>query len=428
MRKISSPRFDIIEDYIKRKKGHSTYRSWLLKYLVVNEFIKEDFTIIKNPNTYFDDGRNYDKDVLRFLDSTRHYSSVSRRTAMAMIKNWFKWNNIRFSPKVELSINDELRGAEPESDEKIPSRDEFKQILSYGTVKHKALFLTMISSGVRPNETVNINLNTGLFLEENPPRIIIPGFSTRTKKTRESFISSEAKHWIRQWLKVRERYLENVKCKSVNHRDYTKDERLFPFSVTNLIDMWNNLLEKAGFDKSYTNGTNRKRHLITPQKLRKYFKSQMLNQGVPFEIYEGLIGHKGGIEAVYRRMPRNQVLNWYLKGEPALLIFETPQNQEVIDNISNQLENLKSELNELNKFKEQLAPKVRVIDSETGLEMIDDDCNPVEVPNPNISDKTYKAWMEELDQFEKLVKEYGWKRAKIIWNMGFNEDNNKSIN
>ncbi len=51
-----------IKEFIKTKRGKATYKTWLENY----------FDIIKaKPETYFQEKRNFDNDVLEFVESPR---------------------------------------------------------------------------------------------------------------------------------------------------------------------------------------------------------------------------------------------------------------------------------------------------------------------------------------------------------------------
>jgi len=327
-----------IEEFIKTKRGKSTYKSWLNKYFDV---IGIDST------TYFTQTQNYDLDVLNFVEKIKNWAPSTKKGCISCIKNFLKFNNIRLEPKTEYTLKEHCKGPMSVSQEEVPDRDMLRKILSFGTEKHKALFLTMASSGMRPGETISITLDD-IHLDETPARIVIPYDITKTQQTRTTFISSEAKDYVKQWLRVREQSLKSSNKRSIRHPKDENDNRLFPFTHMTLNGMWNLLTKKAGFDGlDERNDKNKHRHKMTPHKLRKYFKSQMSDAINNFEIVESLMGHKQGVDAVYRRYTPNQLKQWYLKGEPNLLIFERPQNQEDLDNLKNQLGVMQNQLESL---------------------------------------------------------------------------------
>ena len=53
---------DVIEEFIKTKRGKSTYKSWLTKYFEILEC---------EPGKYFEQKQNYDTDVLKFVEKIK---------------------------------------------------------------------------------------------------------------------------------------------------------------------------------------------------------------------------------------------------------------------------------------------------------------------------------------------------------------------
>jgi integrase len=390
-----------IKEFIKNKNGKATYKSWL-----------EDFfeTIEENSKTYFEKKRDYDTDVLKFVESEKikKWAPATKKSAVSCIKNFLKFNNVRLQPRTEYQLKESCKGPKAISQEWVPDRNQLKQILSYGSVRHKALFLTMSSSGMRPGEALNITIDD-IYMNETPVKIEIPYQSTRTKESRTTFISSEAKHWVKQWLRIREKYLT-----SQRNTAEIDDKRLFPFSNNTLRDMWIGLITKAGFDAlDERNGKNRKRYKMTPQKLRKFFKTQMSDAQVPFEIYEALMGHEKGIEAVYRGYSINQLRQWYLKGEDRLLVFERPVNQDEIDRLDQQLKTMQSQMKSILDFQKRVTT---TFDDDYKLQQLD-------IPSEVIV-ATYEQEQKRKKEakFKKLVKSLGDEElAKEVWKLKYKE-------
>jgi integrase len=348
-----------IEEFVKTKRGSSTYKSWLKKYFVVHGYLKietkkdkqgrkvKTYVTVKDPSKYFKEKRDYDSDVLKFVDSIKSWAPATKKSCVSCIKNFYKFNNIRLLPKTEYLLKERCKGPKAVSQEKVPTKNELKEILSYGGVRHRAVFLSMASSGMRPGEIIQINLSD-IHLDETPARIEVAYDITKTQQSRTTFISSEAKAYVKQWLKIREPYIKSAVKRSTLYPKVEDDSRVFPFTDTSLRQMWLGILNKAGYASlDERNGKNRQRHKMTPHKLRKFFKTQMSDGGIPIEISEDLMGHSSGVNATYRRPTPNQLKNWYLKGEENLLIFEQPANQDDIDSLKNQMGVMQSQLEQL---------------------------------------------------------------------------------
>lgn len=412
-------KIEIIQDFIKAKDGRATYKSWLLKYFETVGYLEYDETkkyiVVKDINNYFNDGRNYDDDIITFIDKIEHWAPASRKSAVSCVKNFFMFNDVEIRPKTKYQLRERCKGSKAISKEKIPTTTELKSILSFGTVKHRAVFLTMLSGGLRPNEVVSITFDD-VYLDETPGRIEIPYNITKTDEKRTTFISSEAKHYLKQWFKIRDSYLKTASTKSILY-EKINDNRIFPFSDSNLRDMWNNLIAKAGFDERDKKSGKGRRHLMTPHKLRKFFKTSLSDSGIPFEVSEALMGHKQGIEAVYRRYSINQLKDWYLRSEPSLLIFEMPQNQEMIDDMKNRLDLLSKQMEDFMTFERKVA-STELRDT-NGDVVLDDEGNPVTVTGHIPKEIVRVAYEEEeRRKFQKLTETLGDEElARKVWNL-----------
>ena len=394
---------EIIEKFIKAKDGRATYKSWLLKYFK---------NINTNSNTYFKSGRDYNADMVVFAESIEGWAPATKKSAVSCVKNFLMYNDVELSPKTKYDLRERCKGPSAVSQERVPTRKELKEILSFGMVRHKALFLTIASSGMRPGEAVSITVND-IYLNEHPARIEIPYDITKSKESRITFISSEAKHYLKQWLKIRNKYL-----KSGRNKADISDKRVFPFGYQTLGDMWNGLTEKACYDMLDTrNGHNRKRHQMTPNKLRKFFKTSLSNSGVPFEIVEALMGHEEGVSSVYRRYSIDQLKDWYLKGEEHLLVFEKPVNQEIIDDMKNRLDLLSKQMEDFMTYERRVAStELRDINGDV---VLDDEGSPVTVTGHIPKEIVRVAYEEEQERkFQKLTETLGDEElAKKVWNL-----------
>lgn len=320
---------DVVEKFLKNYGKGATYRSWLKSYFEIIE---------KNPNNYFAVGRNYDKDILTFAENVQHWGRGTRVGAFSCVRNFFMFNDVELKPNTKYKLRKYQKGKRKTFVEKVPNRDELKLILSWGSVCAKAMFLLMAHAGLRPAECLGLKIQH-IYLKETPVRIFVRAETTRMKENRITFCSLEAKHWILQWLKIRDKYIKSKKNKAV-----PSDDRLFPMTYKNMDKIWHKCLEKSGFDSYEVSPAGKTRHLITPQKLRKYFKTQMSDAGINFEKTEAMMGHEEGMAPTYRKFSDNHLKKEYLKGEPNLLVFEAPVNQAEIEDLKDKFEILQRKL------------------------------------------------------------------------------------
>ena len=153
------------------------------------------------------------------------------------------------------------------------------------------------SSGLRIGEAVQIELD-GIKLDQDPPTIYLEAEKTKGRAhARYIFISYRAKQVLQEWIDYRTEYAKRA---SKIGRGYTfdpaEDNRLFPFYQTTFTNKWNLACQKAGFDEK-DKTTNRS--LLTPHKLRKYFRSQ--GWSIP-DAPEALMGRRSRYNATYAKM------------------------------------------------------------------------------------------------------------------------------
>ncbi|CAD6493744.1 MAG: Phage integrase family protein [Candidatus Argoarchaeum ethanivorans] len=207
------------------------------------------------------------------------------------------------------------------TDEKDMTNETIKKILAHGDIKTRALILTLVSSGMRIGEALQVGLGD-LGLDHEPPQINIRGSYTKTGERRTVFISQEARECVNEWMRVRTQYLKQAtkKCNGIGTtKKIDGDERVFPFSDSVVRQLWSHVLRDAGLYEIDTS-TNRVKYRI--HGLRKFFRSN-LTLSVPVDIVEALMGHSNYLTSAYRRYSQKQLGEAYQKGERHLTILES---------------------------------------------------------------------------------------------------------
>jgi len=326
--------------------------------------------INKNPDTYLKDIRNldnkdknkitdeYEKDIENYVIflSDNNYAPNSIRSKIATIKNFLRYNKIELEQYIWNDLKTLLNGNDTIIKDRIPTHEELREILSNGNSFDKALFLTLLSSGIRPIELLDITLDD-LYLDEEPPKIHIQTRNTISKKRRAYiYISHEAKDSIDIWLKQRPKHIRNVnkKLKKIND---TKEKilfnikensnKLFPIHKTSVNRRWNKLLEKSDLNEKDKSSHFDNRYILHLYSLRSFFR---VNFGHP-DISEILMGHKQLIR-LYAKYPEEQIKKIYLDKEKNLLIFtDTRQLEQTINKKlgekDKETQQLRAELQEL---------------------------------------------------------------------------------
>jgi len=326
---------DVIERFLQMYSGKGTIS-------VYGTALRRYFKALNvDANKYFKEKRDYEADIKKFFIQIKDSPPKTVKTYLSGVKSFLAENGIYLSEKFWRNLKNKINGSRALTMDKIPSNEELKSILAHMDVKGKALFLTLASSGMRIGETLQLKLND-IDLESEPAKVSISGKYTKTGNPRITFISTEAKEVIKEWLKVRESYIKAAVGKSHKYKKSVEDDRIFPFLSSTAWWMWKNAIEKAGLGEVDENTNRRKLH---PHVLRKYFRTKM-GAVIPVDIVEALMGHEGYLTEVYRRYSEEQLAEFYLKGEDSLTVFkdhnglsklrkEIQQRNETYDEIIN---------------------------------------------------------------------------------------------
>ena len=184
----------------------------------------------------------------------------------------------------------------------LPEKEDLKKVLSYCSLRAKAIILLLASSGLRVGELRNLKVSDA-DINSNPGIVKIRGLTAKERKSRTTFFSNEAKQTLQS-------YLENRKN---NGHQLTEDSFLFTthdgrqMSYQNLQFVLNNVFKKVSKKEG-------KRYGLHAHSLRKFFKTQLIAAGVPGPIVDKISGHARYLAREYELYTEDQLKEWYLKG------------------------------------------------------------------------------------------------------------------
>lgn len=299
--------------------------------------------------------RDWFKDLLAFAASFQGKPPKTAHTYLSAAKNW-----LEFSLDVELSRKQLrlLRGRLPKGKrastiEVDLTPDVLRRIVSHAPIHGKALFSLLASSGIRIGEALQLKL-PDIDLKSDPPKITVRAEYTKAGDAYYTFMSTEAREIIEEWLKQRKSYLESAVNRGLGLSKFgdgrglksVEDERVFPFCSVVATQIWHNCVAKAGLDEKDSFTNRRKLHI---HMLRKFFQSQLKYAGVPEDIVEALIGHSGYLDEAYRRYTFEQIASWYKRGEPYLLINVPKDISEIQTKFQKDIDELRSQVIDLTR-------------------------------------------------------------------------------
>ncbi len=279
---------------------------------------------------YFDDSRDHKTDLMKFAVSLQKRPPLSARQVFNQVNEFLSMNDVVITSKDIKRARNKLPKGGVATQEKDMDLETIRSLLAHTDVKGKALILTLASSGMRIGELLTVTLKD-IDLDSKPVKINIRGKNTKTGYQRFTFISTEAAQAVKEWLKVRAKYLDASleKGMHLNGRTTAKsseDDRLFPFSDNIGNQLFEQVVKSAElFERDET--TNRMTLHI--HMFRKFFLSQ-LSLKAPKEIAEALAGHQGYLTSSYRRYTEAQLAERYLEAE-YLVTIQTPKDLQEIE-------------------------------------------------------------------------------------------------
>ena len=202
--------------------------------------------------------------------------------------------------------------------------DIIREMLTFSDIRSRALLLMLISSGCRAGEIASLDLDD-LELDKTPARFY--DRDTKNGESRVAFLSSEAKTAVEDYLSQRENYIQRASQKdpTMMLKRFGKvwarvenDNRLFPYGLNWIDDIFREMITKAGHaKKDRVTGRN----TITPHACRAFFVTKMKSGGVPDACVEKLVGHEGGyLGREYFKVGEEEQAASYAKGEWSITV------------------------------------------------------------------------------------------------------------
>jgi len=230
------------------------------------------------------------------------------------------------------------------SSDRIPTKEEIKQILNYPDRRIKAAVLVMISSGIRLGAWDYLSWGdiTPITKDDKiiAARMIVYKGDNEEYKT---FITPEAYQALKEYVEFRISHGEIINEKSWVLRDEfdssnhgkglaTVPKKLKSIGLTRLIER---ALWAEGIRKPLEKG--QKRHPFKVNHgFRKFFNTMAIRSMKPI-LVEILMGHSIGVSDSYLRPSEKDILEEYLKAIPDLSIFEATPQEDRIQRLERQL-------------------------------------------------------------------------------------------
>ncbi|MBI2542969.1 MAG: site-specific integrase [Candidatus Aenigmarchaeota archaeon] len=270
-----------------------TYLKGLVSFVNTMNITNLDELVSNIKNGSTDSSEIYKNFVLNLAN--KNFAPKTVGAWSASVKKFFSANGIELKHTIPVKMYNV-------HEDKLPSREELKNILKICNLRTKTIILLMSSSGLRIGELRELKVED-VDLESVPAKVRIKGITAKERKSRITFISNEAKEALQSYINTRKN----------NGHQLTPESALFTtnsgtkMSYQNLQFIMNNIFKKISKKEG-------KRYEIHPHSLRKFFKTQLIAAGVPGPIVDRLTGHSRYMSQEYELYTEEQLKEWYLKG------------------------------------------------------------------------------------------------------------------
>ena len=259
------------------------------------------------------------KDLRKFWKSLSDKAPKTQNSRVRVVKLFFQDHDIEISGNEWSKFRRrKMRASRPQTQDKAGTKDEWRKIiLNMSSPQGQALYLSLLSTGARVGELLQIH-EEDLDLESDPARITFRAEYTKGGVgDRIVFLTDEAKVAVKD-------YLEWSEGKETSSGvSYENSSEVFPFSSQNARQMLYNALDRAGLDERDRNTGRRKIHTHST---RKFFRS---NCRLGEALTHAIMGHRKYLDQSYLRMDPDRAAREFKENMKNLELFGSNENEKV---------------------------------------------------------------------------------------------------
>lgn len=240
----------------------------------------------------------------------------------------------KFKQKVVLPQRYEI------STDRAPTREEMKSLLLRSKLATKTAIAILASSGMRLGELSQLKVENVQFGEPgHPSKIQIKPSTTKSRRRRLTFITTEATDLLREYLGEKVSKPETV---------------LFPEGTDALYGRIISALQRTGLRRK--SDSDSKRFELHPHCFRKYFFSNCLSAGIDRGLVESFMGHAFALDSNYLRMSDQELAKQYQKAADRLTFLTITagitdeQLSETLQERDAKIERLEAQVDKLTTF------------------------------------------------------------------------------
>ncbi|MGB6528962.1 MAG: tyrosine-type recombinase/integrase [Candidatus Nitrosopolaris sp.] len=226
------------------------------------------------------------------LDSFISYLQISNLTPssiklyMASVRSYLAYNDVDIMPS-KFKRKVKMPKSYREDEEALDTSDIRKILLACNNRRLKTYLLVLASGGMRAVEGLAIRIKD-IDFSVNPTKIRIR--NTKTRVSRDIYISNEATNYLKQWLDWKYNNTERPRRQDENDLVFTIYNTKNPNTLyVKVLTEFQKLLAIAALDERKEGG-KQKRRKITLHSFRRFTKSVISDQ-VNQDFSEWFLGH-----------------------------------------------------------------------------------------------------------------------------------------
>ena len=281
---------------INGNKSYKTALVYLQQFVVSNYSSSNIDTIIDSINARAIDVYKFLNGFVLFLQ-TKKLSKSSINRYINSVKSYLQYNDVDIIPyKFKRRVM--LPKAPQEDAQAIDQNDIRTILLQCHNRRLKTYLLVLASSGVRPIEACALRV-CDINFDSSPVQLHIRAEYTKTKKSRDIFISDEAALWLKEWVEYKfgivldkNKRIDRRISESLVFQVYGYDIRgATPQSIyQKLVQQFHKVLTAVDFDQRKDGMPQRRK--ITLHSFRRFVKTTISDSLAGSDYSEWFLGHK----------------------------------------------------------------------------------------------------------------------------------------
>ena len=329
--------------------SHNTIKGYKTRIHLLREFLKNQYKIDEYDLLDYYKQEKIDilkifKELVIYLDKTGRSGRTIRNT-LSVSKGYLRHMGIKVDSedlKHTVKIPKVVRIREVPLDKEIILR-----LLRNARPKLHLAILVAASSGMRIGEIVHLRISD-VGLTQNPVKVYIRAETTKTRESRECYLTSEAASALKDYLKRFHGWFEGIKDPAVldkyifatvyRHRGPFIADSIIKTLQTELRDIVRSIPDLNVKDE---NG----RQAIHLHSFRKFFRTTVGNV-CGRDFAEAIIGHRFYLDTYYQ-ISEEKKKEMFLQAEPYLTMTDFTNVEDNLKQMNVKYRELEDKVNEL---------------------------------------------------------------------------------